>query len=219
MQGSSSSLSFLERYRQDPRVRSEATRDTPGLRESLNLHWDKAAGRAHVVSFAEVMRPRPILLCLHAFWSADDLGWHDLIRAKDMRSPLVRTWVARRWREEGPTDRVISAIYLKMDGLRCLTPLVRPLLPDFLRSALYKPYPEQPIFLLDVWMAHGAFDDDEHVRRVGELLMNAASRSPALNLAGRFLPRLRADMREGLEHVAQQTGTFGHEARRLLQEG
>ena len=219
MQGSSSSLSFLERYQQDPRVRSEATRDTPGLRESLHLHWDKADGRAHVVCWAGMLRPRPILPCLRAFWRADDLGWHDVIQAADMRSPLVRTEVARRWREEGPTEHVISAIYLKMDGLRHLTPLVRPLLPDFLRRALYKPYPQHPIFLLDVWMAHGAFGDDEHVRRVGELLMNPASCSPALNLAGRFPPHLRAGMRDALEHVAQQTGTFGHEARRLLQEG
>jgi hypothetical protein len=216
---SSSSSSFLDRYRQDPEVRSEATRDTPGLRESLQLHWDKVAGRAHVVCWAGVMRPRPILPCLQAFWRADDRGWHDVIQAGDMRSPLVRTQVAARWRQEGPTEHVISTIYLKMDGLRHLTQLVRPLLPDFLRRALYKPHADQPVFLLDVWMAHGAFDDDEHVRRVGELLLGPPSCSAALNLAGRFAPHLRAGMRDALEHVAQQTGTFGHEARRLMSEG
>ena len=113
-------------------------------------------------------------------------------------------------------DSVITTIYLTMDGLRHLTPLVRPLLPDFLRRALYKPYAQQPIFLFDVWLAHGAFDDDEHVRRVGELLLDPPSRSAALNLVGRFPPHLRAGLRDALEHVAQQTGTCGHEARGLL---
>ena len=164
------------------------------------------------------MRPRPILPCLRAFWRADDLGWHHVLHAGDMRSPLVRAEVAQRWSHEGPTEHVISTIYLKMNNVRQLTQLVRPLLSDFMRRALYKPYADQPIFLLDVWMAHGAFDDDEHVRRVGELLMDPPSCGPALDLAGRFAPHLRAGIHDELEHVAQQTGTLGYEARRLLQE-
>lgn len=215
---SSPSSTFLERYRKDPEVRSEATRDTPGLRESLYLHWDTWAGRAHIVCFAGAMRPSPILPCLQAFWREDDLGWHDLIKAGDMRSPIVRKQVAARWRKEGPTEHVISTIYLKMDGLPLLTLIVRSLLPDFLRRALYKPYKQQPVFLLDVWLAHGTFDDDEHVRRVGDLLLDPVACVAALALTARFSSHLRTGLHDALEHVAQQTGNCGAEAQRLMRE-
>ena len=215
---SSPTSSFLERYEKDPGVRSEATRDTPGLRESLYLHWDKRAGRAHIVCFAGVMRPRPILPCLQAFWRDGDLGWHDVIKPGDMRSPPVRTQVAARLRQEGPTEHVITTIHLKMDGMPHLTQLVRPLLPDFLRRALYKPHADQPVFLLDVWLEHGTFDDDEHVRRVGELLLDPQACVAALTLAARFPSHLRTGLHDALEHVAQQTGNCGTEAQRLMRE-
>lgn len=205
-------MSFLERYRSDPAVCSEATLETVGLRDSLYLHWDTPEGRGHVLRWP-TLRPRPLLPCLRAFWDADDVRWHDLVKASDMRSPVVRQCIAARWRTEGPTQAVVSSIYLVFDGVRGMSKLMKPWMPDFLRRSLYEPIAEYPVFLLDVWIAYGPFDTDEHTSRLGDILLSPLC-SSALNVAGRFAPHLRP--RAALEHIGQRSGTLGQEARRLL---
>lgn len=205
--------SFLERYRANPAVAAEATLQTKGLRESLYLHWDTPEGREHVLHWP-TMRPRPILPCLEAFWEANDARWHELVKACDMGSQRLARAIAGRWAREGPTDDVITAIYLKFDGMRAMKALMPPLMPDFLRNSLYLPIEQHPVFLMDVWIAYGPFDTGEHTARLGDLLLHRSTCNAALNVTGRFAPALRP--REALEHVAQQHGAAGQEARRLL---
>ena len=205
--------SFLERYRANPAVAAEATLQTKGLRESLYLHWDTPEGREHVMHWP-TMRPRPLLPCLEAFWEANDPRWHELVKASDMGSQRLARAIAGRWAREGPTDDVITAIYLKFDGMRAMKQVMPPLMPDFLRNSLYLPIEQHPVFLMDVWIAYGPFDTGEHTARLGDLLLHRSTCNPALNVTGRFAPALRP--REALEHVAQQHGAAGQEARRLL---
>jgi hypothetical protein len=205
--------SFLERYRANPAVAAEATLQTKGLRESLYLHWDTTEGREHVLHWP-TMRPRPLLPCLEAFWEANDPRWHELVKASDMGSQRLARAIAGRWALEGPTDDVITAIYLKFDGMRAMKQVMPPLMPDFLRNTLYLPIEQHPVFLMDVWIAYGPFDTGEHTARLGDLLLHRSTCNPALNVTGRFAPALRP--REALEHVAQQHGAAGQEARRLL---